>query len=140
MPIPKDIILDMGSIALSPLSQAVMLCGFNSNKLQNPPKIIKYLSCSTEIMLRALVDARKNYDINSPIRFSSSSLTFIDQHASFECLISEKECAAEWKQALLEWKRALSETGYVLSERGWAASELRLDWAASELDLAVSES
>ncbi len=61
-----------------------MRWGFNSDKLHNTPKIMKYISRSSRIMLKKL-DARAERDIN---RLSQSCLSFIEQRTVFEGILA----------------------------------------------------
>ncbi|PBK62672.1 hypothetical protein ARMSODRAFT_1008163 [Armillaria solidipes] len=54
MSTPETISDDFDLLILRMLSQAVLLDGFDSEKLQNPHKISKYLKCSTNILRRVL--------------------------------------------------------------------------------------
>ncbi len=120
-----------------------MYCGFDSDKLQNPPKIIKYLKCSTKVLRRALV-AGNRHNVNPPTLFRQ--LQFIDQRAAFELLLLDTEkfrigskVPPIWEQYEAIWtmSRALSEREQALSEREQALSEW--DQALSEREQAHSE-
>ncbi|KAK0436365.1 hypothetical protein EV421DRAFT_1907980 [Armillaria borealis] len=86
--------------------------GFDSNKFQNPPKIMKYIKPPSKTVLH-VSDARTKHGISLPAR--SGLPSFMEQRAAFEAILTTfEESRGHAQQCLVDNTNAPRSSGYVL--------------------------
>ncbi|KAK0234764.1 hypothetical protein EDD85DRAFT_955606 [Armillaria nabsnona] len=89
--------------------------GFDSNKFQNPPKIMKYIKPPSKTVLH-VSDARTKHDIS--LRALSGLPSFIEQRAAFEAILTAfEESRGHAQQCIVDNTRALDSYGYISLEK-----------------------
>ncbi|SJL06714.1 uncharacterized protein ARMOST_10056 [Armillaria ostoyae] len=86
--------------------------GFDSNKFQNPPKIMKYIKPPSKTVLH-VSDARTKHGISLPAR--SCLPSFMEQRAAFEEILTTfEESRGHAQQCLVDNTKAPRSYGYIL--------------------------